>query len=66
MVESLKKKLSSHFPLIVNLSHQKGGVGKSTLAYNITHAFCTLGLQIIPILRGLLKPLLQESFNFKL
>jgi len=46
MVESLKKKLSSHFPLIVNLSHQKGGVGKSTLAYNITHAFCTLGFKV--------------------
>jgi len=46
MVESLKKKLSSRFPLIVNLSHQKGGVGKSTLAYNITHAFCTLGFKV--------------------
>lgn len=54
MVESLAKKksaillkkLSSHFPLIVNLSHQKGGVGKSTLAYNITHAFSTLGFKV--------------------
>ena len=42
----LLKKLSSHFPLIVNLSHQKGGVGKSTLAYNITDAFRILGFKV--------------------
>ena len=43
---TLLKKLSSHFPLIVNLSHQKGGVGKSTLAYNITDAFRILGFKV--------------------
>ena len=42
----LLKKLSSHFPLIVNLSHQKGGVGKSTLAYNIADAFRILGFKV--------------------
>jgi chromosome partitioning protein len=42
----LLKKLSPHFPLIVNLSHQKGGVGKSTLAYNIAEAFRILGYKV--------------------
>ena len=42
----LLKKLSSHFPLIINLSHQKGGVGKSTLAYNIADGFRTLGFKV--------------------
>jgi chromosome partitioning protein len=42
----LLKKLSLHFPLIINLSHQKGGVGKSTLAYNIADAFRILGYKV--------------------
>jgi len=42
----LLKKLLSHFPLIVNMSHQKGGVGKSTLAYNIADAFRILGYKV--------------------
>jgi len=42
----LLKKLSSHFQLIINLSHQKGGVGKSTLAYNIADGFRTLGFKV--------------------
>ena len=42
----LLKKLSSHFPLIVNFSHQKGGVGKSTIAYNIADAFRILGYKV--------------------
>jgi len=41
----LRKKITSHFPLIVNLSHQKGGVGKSTLSYNIADAFRILGFK---------------------
>ena len=45
-LETLLKKLPSHFPLIINLSHQKGGVGKSTLAYNIADAFRTLGFKV--------------------
>lgn len=39
-------KLASNFPLIINLSNQKGGVGKSTLAYNIADGFRTLGLKV--------------------
>ena len=31
--------------MIVNLSHQKGGVGKSTLSYNIADAFRILGFK---------------------
>ena len=46
MIETLLKALPSHFPLIINLSHQKGGVGKSTLAYNIADAFRTLGFKV--------------------
>lgn len=42
----LLKEIPSHFPLIVNLSHQKGGVGKSTLAYNIADAFRILGFKV--------------------
>ena len=42
----LLEKLSSHFPLIVNLSHQKGGVGKSTIAYNVSEAFRILGFKV--------------------
>jgi chromosome partitioning protein len=51
MLKTLKKSpllltLKLHFPLIINLSHQKGGVGKSTLAYNIAHAFRILDFQV--------------------
>ena len=46
MVETLLKKLSSNFPLIINLSHQKGGVGKSTLAYNIADGFRSLKFKV--------------------
>jgi chromosome partitioning protein len=42
----LLKTIASHFPLIINLSHQKGGVGKSTLAYNIADAFRILGFKV--------------------
>ena len=45
-LETLLKALPSNFPLIINLSHQKGGVGKSTLAYNIADAFRTLGFKV--------------------
>jgi chromosome partitioning protein len=42
----LREEMLSCFPLIINLSHQKGGVGKSTLAYNISDAFRILGFKI--------------------
>jgi chromosome partitioning protein len=42
----LLKETPSHLPLIVNLSHQKGGVGKSTLAYNIADAFRILSFKV--------------------
>ena len=45
-IKKLLTEISSCFPLIVNLSHQKGGVGKSTLAYNIADAFRTLGFKV--------------------
>jgi chromosome partitioning protein len=52
MLKSLNKKKMAqlrkeiNLPLIVNLSHQKGGVGKSTLAYNIADAFRILGFKV--------------------
>ncbi len=46
MIKTLLKALPSNFPLIINLSHQKGGVGKSTLAYNIADAFRNLGFKV--------------------
>ncbi len=46
MVNSLLEEMSSNFPLIINLSHQKGGVGRSTLAYNIADAFRSLGFKV--------------------
>jgi len=42
----LLKEIPKYFPLIINLSHQKGGVGKSTLAYNITDAFRIFGFKV--------------------
>jgi len=42
----LLKEIHSDFPLIINLSNQKGGVGKSTLAYNIADAFRILGFKV--------------------
>ena len=45
-MKKLTKEISSHFPLIINLSHQKGGVGKSTLAYNIADSFRILGYKV--------------------
>ena len=33
-------------PFIINLSNQKGGVGKSTLAYNIADGFRSLGFRV--------------------
>ena len=32
--------------MIINLSHQKGGTGKSTLAYNLTRAFHIMGYKV--------------------
>jgi chromosome partitioning protein len=46
MFKLLDKERLLYFPLIINLSHQKGGVGKSTLAYNIAYAFCILGFKV--------------------
>ncbi len=45
-LDSRLENLSSNFPLIINLSNQKGGVGKSTLAYNIADGFRTLGFKV--------------------
>ncbi|CAA6814990.1 MAG: Plasmid partitioning protein ParA [uncultured Sulfurovum sp.] len=45
-LDLLLKKLATNFPLVVNLSHQKGGVGKSTLAYNIADSFRILGYKV--------------------
>ena len=45
MVKSLDKS-KLHLPFIINLSHQKGGVGKSTLAYNIADGFRALGFRV--------------------
>ncbi|RUM76658.1 MAG: hypothetical protein DSZ11_00285 [Sulfurovum sp.] len=45
MVKFLEKN-RLHLPLVINLSHQKGGVGRSTLAYNIAEGFRTLGFRV--------------------
>jgi|GEM_PF-1582716 len=45
-LDLLLKKFASNFPLIINLSNQKGGVGKSILAYNIADAFRILGFKV--------------------
>ena len=45
MAKSLNKN-RLNLPFIINLSHQKGGVGKSTLAYNIADGFRNLGFRV--------------------
>ena len=45
MVKPLNKS-KLHLPLIINLSHQKGGVGRTTLAYNMAEGFRTLGFKV--------------------
>ncbi len=45
MAKSLNKN-RLNLPFIINLSNQKGGVGKSTLAYNIADGFRSLGFRV--------------------
>ena len=42
----LLKEIKKSFPLIINFSHQKGGVGKSTLSYNFAESFRILGFKV--------------------